>query len=100
MVRPISITVDKGTELYNRAIEAWVYQYGVQLDFIRTGKPVENSYIESFNGRLRDECLTVQVFLCWPMFARNSSCGVRITTRCDPTVRWMTNLQQSSLANC
>jgi transposase InsO family protein len=33
-----------------------------QLDFIRPGKPVENSYIESFNGRLRDECLNVEIF--------------------------------------
>ena len=43
-------------------MEAWAYQYSVQLDFIRPGKPVENSYIESFNGRLRDECLNVEVF--------------------------------------
>ena len=35
----------------------------MKLDFIRPGKPVENSYIESFNGRLRDECLNVEVFL-------------------------------------
>jgi putative transposase len=51
-----------GSEFYSRAIEACAYQYGVQLDFIRPGKPVENSYIESFNGRLWDECLNVQVF--------------------------------------
>jgi putative transposase len=59
---PVSITVDNGAEFYSRAMEAWAYQYGVQLVFIRPGKPVENSYIESFNGRLRDECLNVQVF--------------------------------------
>jgi putative transposase len=59
---PKSITVDNGSEFYSRAMEAWAYQYGVQLDFIRPGRPVENSYIESFNGRLRDECLNVQVF--------------------------------------
>jgi putative transposase len=59
---PTSITVDNGSEFYSRAMEAWAYQYGVQLDFIRPGKPVENSYIESFNGRLRDECLNVEVF--------------------------------------
>jgi putative transposase len=59
---PASIPVDNGSEFYSRAMEAWAYQYGVQLDFIRPGKPVENSYIESFNGRLRDECLNVQVF--------------------------------------
>jgi putative transposase len=51
-----------GSEFYSRAMEAWAYQYRVQLDFIRPGKPVENSYIESFNGRLRDECLNVEVF--------------------------------------
>jgi putative transposase len=51
-----------GSEFYSRAMEVWAYQYGVPLDFIRPGKPVENSYIESFNGRLRDECLNVQVF--------------------------------------
>ena len=34
----------------------------MQLDFIRPGRPVENGYIESFNGRLRDECLNVEVF--------------------------------------
>ena len=39
------------------------YQVGVTLDFIRPGKPVENSYGESFNGRLRDECLNVEMFL-------------------------------------
>ena len=35
----------------------------MQLDFIRPGKPTENAYIESFNGRLRDECLNVHQFL-------------------------------------
>ena len=42
--------------------DVWAYQHGVQLDFIRPGRPVENSYIESFNGRLRDECLNMEVF--------------------------------------
>jgi putative transposase len=59
---PVSITVDNGTEFGSRAMEAWSYRFGAQLDFIRPGKPVENSYIESFNGRLRDECLNVEVF--------------------------------------
>src|SRR5690606_16245557 len=44
------------------ALEDWAYQRGVQLDFIRPGKPVENAFIESFNGRLRDECLNVHQF--------------------------------------
>lgn len=57
-----SITVDHGTEFQSRALEDWAYRRGVQLDFIRPGKPVENAFIESFNGRLRDECLNVHQF--------------------------------------
>ena len=59
---PLSITVDNGTEFQSKAMDVWAYQHGVQLDFIRPGRPTENGYIESFNGRLRDECLNVQVF--------------------------------------
>ena len=57
-----SITVDHGTEFQSRALEDWAYRRNVQLDFIRPGKPVENAFIESFNGRLRDECLNVHQF--------------------------------------
>ena len=53
---------DHGTEFTSRALEDWAYRRGVPLDFIRPGKPVENAFIESFNGRLRDECLTVHQF--------------------------------------
>ena len=59
---PTSITVDNGSEFASRAMDAWAYRHGVHLDFIRPGKPVENGFIESFNGRLRDECLNVEVF--------------------------------------
>lgn len=59
---PRSITVDHGTEFQSRALEDWAYRRGVQLDFIRQGKPVENAFIESFNGRLRDACLNVHQF--------------------------------------
>ena len=59
---PESITTDNGSEFAGRAMEAWAYQAGVKLDFIRPGRPVENGYIESFNGRLRDECLNGEVF--------------------------------------
>ena len=60
---PTSITVDNGTEFCSRALEAWVMGHGVQLCFIRPGRPVENGFIESFNGRLRDECLNVEWFV-------------------------------------
>jgi putative transposase len=59
---PLSITVDNGTEFASRAMDFWAYTNGVHLDFIRPGRPVENGYIESFNGKLRDECLNVEVF--------------------------------------
>ena len=59
---PRSITVDNGSEFTGRALEIWAIQHGVQLCFIRPGRPVENGFIESFNGRLRDECLNVEWF--------------------------------------
>ena len=54
--------VDHGTEFTSKALDEWAYRRGVALDFIRPGKPVENAFIESFNGRLRDECLNVYSF--------------------------------------
>jgi len=60
---PESITTDNGSEFAGKAMEIWAYQTGVKLDFIRPGKPVENGYIESFNGRLRDECLNGEIFV-------------------------------------
>lgn len=59
---PASITVDHGTEFTSKALEEWAWKNGVKLDFIHPGKPTENGYIESFNGRLRDECLNVHQF--------------------------------------
>ena len=60
---PVSITVDHGTEFTSKALEEWAYLRGVKLDFTHPGKPTENGHIESFNGRLRDECLNVNQFV-------------------------------------
>ena len=60
---PEIIIIDNGPEFISNALDAWAYQRGVKLTFIRPGKPVENAYIESFNGRLRDECLNENWFL-------------------------------------
>lgn len=60
---PKAITVDHGTEFTSKALDEWAWRRGVQLDFIRPGKPTENGLIESFNGRLRDECLNVTEFV-------------------------------------
>ena len=65
---PQSITVDNGTEFCSKAVDAWAYRKGVKLDFIRPGRPVENGFIESFNGRLRDECFNTHLF--WSMRTR------------------------------
>jgi len=60
---PVSLSLDNGTEFTSKHFDAWAYRAGIQLDFIRPGRPVENSYIESFNGKLRDECLSATWFL-------------------------------------
>ena len=59
---PHVITVDNGPEFAGKALDAWAYQKGIRLQFIRPGKPVENAYIESFNGKYRDECLNENLF--------------------------------------
>jgi putative transposase len=60
---PESITVDNGPEFRGMILDRWAYTKDVDLDFIHPGKPVENAYIESFNGRLRQECLNQHHFL-------------------------------------
>jgi len=60
---PEVITIDNGPEFAGRALDEWAYRKGVKLNFIRPGKPIENAYIESFNGRFRDECLNTNWFL-------------------------------------
>jgi putative transposase len=59
---PATIVLDNGPEFTSRALDAWAYRRGVKLDFTRPGKPVDNAYVESFNGRFRDECLNTHWF--------------------------------------
>jgi putative transposase len=63
---PESITCDNGSEFASRMVEAWAMEHDVRLCFIRPGRPVENGFAESFNGRLRDECLNVSWFRSLP----------------------------------
>lgn len=60
---PQTIVVDNGPEFAGRTLDAWAYARGVTLRFIRPGKPIENAYVESFNGKFRDECLNEHWFL-------------------------------------
>jgi len=61
-VAPAEIIMDNGPELTSKALDQWAYERGVQLRFIAPGKPQQNGYIESFNGKLRDECLNEHWF--------------------------------------
>ena len=60
---PRVIVSDNGPEFAGRTLDAWAYRQGIELRFIRPGKPIENAYVESFNGKFRDECLNEHWFL-------------------------------------
>jgi putative transposase len=60
---PKRIRVDNGTEFTSKALDRWAYWNGVELDFSRPAKPVDNTFIEAFNGTLRRECLSLHWFL-------------------------------------
>lgn len=60
---PEVIQVDNGSEFKSKVLDAWADKHHVKLDFIRPGKPVDNCFIESFNARVRDECLNANVFV-------------------------------------
>jgi putative transposase len=59
---PARVFVDNGSEFSGRLMDLWAYHHGVQIDFSRPGKPTDNSFVESFNGSFRDECLNVHWF--------------------------------------
>lgn len=60
---PCTVVSDNGTELTSRAILAWCEETGVEWHYIAPGKPTRNGFAESFNGRLRDECLNEHAFV-------------------------------------
>jgi putative transposase len=60
---PGTIIVDNGPEFAGRVLDRWAYQRGVHLHFIDPGKPVQNAFVESFNGKFRDECLNEHWFV-------------------------------------
>jgi putative transposase len=60
--KPEAIVSDNGTEFTSNAILQWSLETGVKWQYIQPGKPMQNGYIESFNGKLRDECLNEHWF--------------------------------------
>src|SRR6266478_4422816 len=61
--KPEAIVIDNGTEFTSQVMDQWAYENQVQLHFITPGRPMENGFIESFNGKFRDECLNENWFL-------------------------------------
>ena len=59
---PQAIRTDQGPEFTGKALDQWAYEHGVELKLIQAGKPTQNAFIESFNGKLRDECLNEHWF--------------------------------------
>ena len=60
--KPLMIVSDNGTELISGAILAWTQTHRVEWHYIQPGQPTQNAFVESFNGRLRDECLNETLF--------------------------------------
>ena len=63
---PGCLLMDNGPEFTGKVLDAWAYSSGIKLQFIEPGKPTQNAYIESFNGKFRDECLNENWFLSLP----------------------------------
>ena len=61
--KPQTIKSDNGSEFISKVMDKWAYERGVELDFSRPGKPTDNAMVESFNGRLRQECLNEHWFM-------------------------------------
>lgn len=77
---PKSIRIDNGPEFTSKVLNQWAYLNGVELDFIRPGKPTDNVLIESFNGCFREECLNESWFLSLEDAGRKRRSGGNITT--------------------
>jgi len=60
---PVTIKTDNGSEFIGKVMDRWAYERNIEMDFSRPGKPTDNAKVESFNGRLRQECLNANWFL-------------------------------------
>jgi putative transposase len=59
---PAVLVIDNGPEFTGKTLDLWAYEHHVQLHFIEPGRPIQNAFVESFNGRFRDECLNQHWF--------------------------------------
>jgi putative transposase len=81
---PATIVSDNGPEFVSRALDRWAYENGVTLDFSRPGEPTDNAFVESFNGRLRDECLNTRWFLSLADASQGQDRGVATALQREP----------------
>jgi putative transposase len=68
--KPLMVVSDNGTELTSHAVLRWQQDTGVEWHYIAPGKPIQNAFVESLNGRFRDECLNEHLFRGLPMARR------------------------------
>jgi putative transposase len=61
--QPQTIKTDNGSEFISKVMNKWAYERSIELDLSRPGKPTNNAMVESFNGRLRQECLNKHWFM-------------------------------------
>ncbi|MFN8670406.1 MAG: DDE-type integrase/transposase/recombinase [Gemmatimonadaceae bacterium] len=76
--QPVRLSLDNGSEFRSRAFDALAADRGIALAFIQPGKPIQNAHIESFNGRLRDECHSSPKFGESPALSQNASAESRL----------------------
>jgi putative transposase len=96
---PEEIRVDNGPEFLGRAVNAWCEEHHVLLWHIAPGKPAQNGHIESFNGRLRDECLNANWFINLQDARRKIASWQRDYNACRPhsALRYRTPLEFAGL---
>lgn len=82
---PCTVVGDNGTELTSHAVLAWCQETGVEWHYIAPGKPQQDGFVESFDGRLRDECLNEHLFSSLAAARRIIGHGGRTTTLCVRT---------------
>jgi SAM-dependent methyltransferase len=76
-----------GPEFISKELDLWAFMRGVTLDFSRPGKPTDNAFVESLNGKFRAVCLNANWFLSLDEARRNARLGVETTTRCARTAQ-------------
>ena len=94
---PEAIVCDNGPEFAGKALDLWAWERGVTLCFIDPGKPVQNAFVESFNGKFREECLSENWFTSLE-HARRTIEAWRRDYNCERPHRSLANLTPEQYA--